>query len=77
MEVENSGDRIFGEAESVLHTENHYYLVRVRRLDHLKQAGKAVKAQATTLEQSKISIVQQYRWHMLVGTELKKLWIVK
>ena len=45
------------------------YLIRAKRLTHLKMLGRVVSAQATTTERSQICVSQQYRWHMMIEAE--------
>ena len=59
-----------GQAKSFVQAENHLdYLIRAKRLTHLKRLGRVVSAQATTTERSQICVSQQYRWHMMIEAE--------
>ena len=51
------------QAKAFVQAENHLgYLIRERRLTHLKRLGREVTAQAKTTEQSQICVSQHYRW---------------
>ena len=63
-----------GQAKSFVQAENHLdYLIRAKRLTHLKRLGRVVSAQATTTERSQICVSQQYRWHMMIEEEWEDL----
>ena len=58
------------QAKSFVKAENHLdYLIRAKRLTHLKRLGRVVSYQATTTERSQICVSQQYRWHMMIEAE--------
>ena len=45
------------------------YLIRVKRLTHLKSLGQVVTDQESTTERSHICVSQQYCWHMIIEAE--------
>ena len=48
-----------GQAKSFVQAENHLdYLIRAKRLTHLKRLGRVDSAQATTTERSQICVSQ-------------------
>ena len=50
-----------GQAKLFFQADNHLeYLIREKRLTHLKRLGRVVTAQATTTERSHIFVSQQY-----------------
>ena len=59
-----------GKAQSSLQADNHLdYLIRAKRLTHLKRLGRVVSDQALTTERSQICVSQQYCWHMRIEAE--------
>ena len=63
-----------GQAKLFVQAENNLdYLIREKRLAHLKRLGRVVAAQATTTEQTQICVSQQYRWHMMIEAEWEDL----
>ena len=62
------------QGKSFFQAENHlYYLIREKRLTHLKRLGWFITAQAKTTEQSHICISQHYHWHMMIEAECKDM----
>ena len=58
------------QAKSFVQAENHLdYLIRVKRLTHLKSLGRVVSAQELTTKRSQICVSQQYRWHVMIEAE--------
>ena len=49
------------------------YLIREKRLTHLKMLGRVVSAQAKTTELSQICVSQQYFWHKMIEAEWEDL----
>ena len=63
-----------GQVKFFVQAENHLdYLIRAKRLTHLKRLGGVVASQTTTLELSQICVSQQYRWHMIIEAEWEDL----
>ena len=61
--------------KSFVQAENQLdYLIRAKRLTHLKRLGRVVSAQAMTTDQSQICVSQQYRWHMMIEAEWEDMW---
>ena len=59
-----------GQANLFVQADNHLdYLIRAKRLTHLKSLGRVVSAQATTTELSQIFLSQQYRWNMMIEAD--------
>ena len=61
-------EKLFVQAENQLD-----YLIREKRLTHLKRLGRVVSSQAMTSEKSQICVSQQYRWHMIIEAEWEDL----
>ena len=56
-----------GQAKSFAQEENKLnYLIRAKRLTHLKRLGRVAAFQATTIEQSQICVSQHYCWFMMI-----------
>ena len=63
-----------GQAKSFVQAENYLdYLIRVKRLTHMKRLGRVVTDQATTTELSQICVSQQYFWHIMIEVEWEDL----
>ena len=59
-----------GHSKLLVQADNHLdYLIRSKRLTHLKRQGQVVKYQATNAERSQIFVSQQYCWHMMIEAE--------
>ena len=59
-----------GQAKLLVQAENHLdYLIRSKRLTHLKMHGWVVKDQEITTERSHICVSEQYLWYMIIEVE--------
>ena len=59
-----------GQEKSFVQAENKLdYLIRGKRLTHLKSLGRVVSDQKMTTELSQICVSQQYRWHIMIEAE--------
>ena len=59
-----------GQAKYLVQAENHMdYLIREKRMTHLKRIGRVVSSKETTTELSQICVSQQYSWHMMIEAE--------
>ena len=58
----------------IVQAENHlYYLIKAKRMTHLKRLGRVVEAQATTTKEPDNCVSQQYRWNMMIEVEWEDL----
>ena len=62
------------QAKLFIQADNHLeYLIREKRLTHLKRLGRVVAAQAKNTERSNICVPHQYCWHTMIEDEWEYL----